>query len=276
MPDKDDSAQQNSQNDNNQPAQTPNQNIQTAAPVVSQAVSSEKVMPQTNLLAVLSLVFAFLFNVVGLILGIISLKQIKKTGEQGKGIAIAGIVISSISIFITTLTILLFTLGIIAGFNAYQDCVENGGTNCDIDSSSIEEKEPKNTSKGTVAVDTYTNAGELRVKVNSVKEYDGGDFNKPNQGNIYLNVEMEIENDGFDTRNISGIYASIKDDENNKYNVSFVSVPQGSPTIDGELPSKQTVKGIVGFEVAKDAKGLVLQFESGKFDGKNAFIDLGR
>ena len=276
MPDKDDSAQQNSQNDNNQPAQTPNQNIQTAAPVVSQAVSSEKVMPQTNLLAVLSLVFAFLFNVVGLILGIISLKQIKKTGEQGKGIAIAGIVISSISIFITTLTILLFTLGIIAGFNAYQDCVENGGTNCDIDSSSTEEKEPKNTSKGTVAVDTYTNAGELRVKVNSVKEYDGGDFNKPNQGNIYLNVEMEIENDGFDTRNISGIYASIKDDENNKYNVSFVSVPQGSPTIDGELPSKQTVKGIVGFEVAKDAKGLVLQFESGKFDGKNAFIDLGR
>jgi len=276
MPDKDDSAQQNSPNDNNQTAQTPNQSVQTPAPLVSQAVSSEKAMPQTNLLAVLSIVFAFLFNIVGLILGIISLKQIKKTGEQGKGIAIAGIVISSISIFITTLTILLFTLGIIAGFNAYQDCVENGGTNCDIDSSSTEEKEPKNTSKGTVAVDTYTNAGELRVKVNSVKEYDGGDFNKPNQGNIYLNVEMEIENDGFDTRNISGIYASIKDDENNKYNVSFVSVPQGSPTIDGELPSKQTVKGIVGFEVAKDAKGLVLQFESGKFDGKNAFIDLGR
>ena len=276
MPDKDDSAHQSVPHDHTQTAQSPDQNVQAPAPVINQTVSPEKVMPQTNLLAVLSLVFAFLFNIVGLILGIISLKQIKNTGEQGKGIAIAGIVISAISIFITILTILLLSLGVIAGFNAYQDCVENGGTNCELDSSSTDDKPPKDSSSDVVAVDTYANAGELRVKVNSVKEYDGGDFNKPNQGNIYLNIELEIENDGFDTRNISGIYASIKDDENNKYNESFVSVPQGSPTIDGELPSKQTVKGIVGFEVAKDAKGLVLQFESGKFDGKNAHIDLGR
>ncbi|RWZ67963.1 DUF4190 domain-containing protein [Labedella populi] len=53
---------------------------------------------KTNLLAILSLVGAFVFSLAGLILGIIALKQIKQTGEQGRGLALAGIIISSIGI----------------------------------------------------------------------------------------------------------------------------------------------------------------------------------
>lgn len=53
----------------------------------------------TNTYAILSLVFAFVFFPLGLIFGIIALSQIKKTNEDGRGLAIAGIIVSSLAIF---------------------------------------------------------------------------------------------------------------------------------------------------------------------------------
>lgn len=50
----------------------------------------------TNIMAVLSLVFAFVFSPVGIVLGHIAKKQIKQTGEQGDGLATAGLVLSYI------------------------------------------------------------------------------------------------------------------------------------------------------------------------------------
>jgi peptidyl-prolyl cis-trans isomerase B (cyclophilin B) len=48
----------------------------------------------TNGMAIASLICAFLFAPLGIIFGHISLSQIKKTGEDGHGLAIAGLVIS--------------------------------------------------------------------------------------------------------------------------------------------------------------------------------------
>ena len=54
----------------------------------------------TNTLAILGFIFAFLFSLVGLILSIIALGQIKRTGERGHGLAVAGIIISVVSLLI--------------------------------------------------------------------------------------------------------------------------------------------------------------------------------
>ncbi len=67
----------------------------------------------TNILAILSLIFAFLIFPLGFILGIFALRQIKKTHEEGHGLAVAGIVISILS-FIGYIW-LLAALGIIFG-----------------------------------------------------------------------------------------------------------------------------------------------------------------
>jgi peptidyl-prolyl cis-trans isomerase B (cyclophilin B) len=48
----------------------------------------------TNGMAIASLVCAFLFAPLGIVFGHISLSQIKRTGEDGRGLAIAGLVIS--------------------------------------------------------------------------------------------------------------------------------------------------------------------------------------
>ncbi|WP_417541323.1 DUF4190 domain-containing protein [Microbacterium maritypicum] len=63
-----------------------------------------------NTLAVLCLFLAPLFGVVGIMLGIIAQVQIERTGERGKGLAIAGIIVGAVS----TAMIIVFGI-VIAG-----------------------------------------------------------------------------------------------------------------------------------------------------------------
>lgn len=65
----------------------------------------------TNVMAILALVFAFVFAPVGIVLGHIAKKQIKERGEQGSGLATAGLVLSYI---FTGLTLAFCCIGVIA------------------------------------------------------------------------------------------------------------------------------------------------------------------
>jgi len=51
------------------------------------------VATQTNTMAILALVFAFIFAPASIVLGHIAKKQIRQTGEQGEGLATAGLVL---------------------------------------------------------------------------------------------------------------------------------------------------------------------------------------
>jgi hypothetical protein len=48
----------------------------------------------TNIMAILSLVFAFVFAPVGIVLGHVAKRQIARTGEEGSGLATAGLIVS--------------------------------------------------------------------------------------------------------------------------------------------------------------------------------------
>ena len=65
----------------------------------------------TNSLAIVSLVLAFVFAPAALVTGIIARKQIRRTGEDGDGMALAGIIIGGI---ITGLFVLVIVFWIIA------------------------------------------------------------------------------------------------------------------------------------------------------------------
>ena len=64
----------------------------------------------TNGLAIASLICAFLFAPLGIIFGHISLSQIKRTGEDGHGLAVAGLVISYLITVGTILALVAVTL----------------------------------------------------------------------------------------------------------------------------------------------------------------------
>jgi hypothetical protein len=61
----------------------------------------------TNTMAILSLVLAFVFAPAGIILGVMARKQIRQTGEEGDGLALAGIIVGSIACALGVLAIII-------------------------------------------------------------------------------------------------------------------------------------------------------------------------
>lgn len=78
-----------------QPAPKPTSAPKTSAPEpASTQVAPAATGKKTNTMAVVAIILAFLLPLVGLILGIVALSQIKKRSEGGRGLAIASIIIS--------------------------------------------------------------------------------------------------------------------------------------------------------------------------------------
>lgn len=48
---------------------------------------------RTNVLAIVGLILAIFFPIVGAIVGHVALSQIKKTGEEGRGLALAAVIV---------------------------------------------------------------------------------------------------------------------------------------------------------------------------------------
>ena len=69
--------------------------------------NTQKYQP-SNTMALVGFVMSFFNCIVGLILSIIGMSQIKKTGEPGKGFALAGIIISSVSLVFTTIFLIIY------------------------------------------------------------------------------------------------------------------------------------------------------------------------
>jgi hypothetical protein len=65
----------------------------------------------TNTMAILALVMAFVFAPAGLVLGVVARRQIRETGEEGDGLALAGIIIGAIA---CALVVLAFVLWFVA------------------------------------------------------------------------------------------------------------------------------------------------------------------
>jgi hypothetical protein len=70
-------------------------------------------------MAILALVLAFVFAPAGLVLGIIARRQIRRTGEEGDGLALAGIIVGGI---VTA----IFVLGIVFWIIALAALSQNG------------------------------------------------------------------------------------------------------------------------------------------------------
>lgn len=87
----------------------------------TEATTKNPAQKTTNGMSIAGFVCSFFFQILGLIFSIIGLCQIKTSGEKGRGLAIAGIVISSV---ITFFSILATTLALMVGFWAVDRAVD--------------------------------------------------------------------------------------------------------------------------------------------------------
>lgn len=70
---------------------------------------------KTNTCAVVGFILSFFCGLAGLIVSIIALSQIKKTGEKGKGLAIAGIILTCFSIIVPILIGIFYMVFVMPG-----------------------------------------------------------------------------------------------------------------------------------------------------------------
>jgi peptidyl-prolyl cis-trans isomerase B (cyclophilin B) len=98
--------------------QTPYESAIHEQPAYGHGVPAYAPGPQkTNTMAILGLIFAFVFSPLGIVFSAIGLSQIKKRREGGRGLAIAGLILS-IVFFLITLAAFVFV------FAAVNEAVE--------------------------------------------------------------------------------------------------------------------------------------------------------
>ncbi len=73
----------------------------------------------TNTMAILALVLAFVFPPAGLILGMVARRQIRQTGEDGDGLALAGIIAGGIITGFYLLMVVLMIMSFAVASNSF-------------------------------------------------------------------------------------------------------------------------------------------------------------
>ena len=75
----------------------------------------------TNTMAILALVMAFVFAPAGLVLGILARKQIARTGEDGDGLALAGIIVGGLvtAFFVVMIVFMIIAFAGAASYATY-------------------------------------------------------------------------------------------------------------------------------------------------------------
>lgn len=78
-----------------------------SAPYPSAAPAPLPASERWNVLAIVGFVGSFFVSLLGIVLGFIALSQIRRTGDRGRGLAIAGIVIGFVAVVITVLWLIV-------------------------------------------------------------------------------------------------------------------------------------------------------------------------
>jgi hypothetical protein len=85
---------------------TPSSSAENPYPYPGSYPNQYKPEPKYNLFALISFISAFFLSVLAIVMGHIALSQIKKTGERGRGLALAGLILG----YLGTLAGLAFTV----------------------------------------------------------------------------------------------------------------------------------------------------------------------
>lgn len=72
----------------------------------------------TNVMAILALVFAFVFAPAAIVLGHVARRQIRQTGEDGDGLALAGLIVGYVLTGLTVLACVGYVVVVVVAFGA--------------------------------------------------------------------------------------------------------------------------------------------------------------
>lgn len=231
----------------------------TAQPAVGQP---------TSIMAILGLVFAFFIPLLGLIFSIVGISQTKQNKQGGRGLAIAGLIISSIFML---LGLLWFVIFLVAALNSDTSNNNSGNSSFSdsLSSPSSSEKKIEGVIGEEVRVGDYSLTAISVVRPYTVEN----SFMQPDDGKEYIEVKVKIVNNSsssqsysdydFKLRNSTGVEAFTSFVEDTSDRLSSASLAPGG-----------NVTGTIVFEVEKSETNLILIYRPGYFSDSTAEITL--
>ncbi len=135
---------------------------------------------------------------------------------------------------------------------------------------------PGEQTQAMFAVGDVIEIGELTLTINEVTNPPGDSFNKPDEGNLFVVVDITIQNQDSEAASVSSmLQMSLKDDTGQVYDLDLMaSVAAGGKTPDGEIAPGETIRGQVGFQVPVEATGLVFVFDADVWGSGKVFVAL--
>ncbi len=141
------------------------------------------------------------------------------------------------------------------------------------------EAEEVETTQGptTYQVGDVVSIGDTVMVVLGWDSPPGDDFSKPDEGKIFVIVDLLFVNQSSETNSISSLLQmELKDDTGQKYDLDLMaSVASNGSSPDGEISAGERIRGQVGFQVPEDVLGLVFVFDADVFGSGKVFVELG-
>ncbi len=146
----------------------------------------------------------------------------------------------------------------------------------------LEEKEggePKQTTESAWTAsgsdDQTQTTGEYKITVHGVRFTPGEGWWTADEGNIYLLVDVTVENVGDEPVTVSSLMQfAVQDSEGYTYDITLY--PEAKGKVDGEIGVGRKLRGELAFEIPSDASGLELIFTPNLFmTGQQVIFDLG-
>lgn len=142
-----------------------------------------------------------------------------------------------------------------------------------VESSDEKTTEAKSEQQETFKVGETVKMGDLEFTVNGIRTDKGGDWNKPEEGNVFLIIDATIKNTGQDSSALSSlIMFKLYDSEFYEKDMSIFADTKGS--LNGELGAGRTMRGEIAFEVGKDETEWEFIFEPNVFGFGQAIYEL--
>jgi hypothetical protein len=227
-----------------------------------------------SVLAVIALIlgiisfFITLLALPALIVSILAMKQTSGGKQSGRGMAIAGLVLSIIDILIALLIGVIFLFSFIAGRNAAKT-INTDYTPATSTSLSSTKTTLTGTVKAPLVADHYT------LTVNSIEHGFKGtrDYYSPSAGNEFILVNITVKNNDAYSQYVSSYDFAVRDasgvDHDNKF---MLDVPNDFSYKTLDKGAERT--GNIVFEVPLNSTKQTLVYTPGYFSNNKAEIAL--
>lgn len=214
-----------------------------------------------SLIPILGL-FAYFPAVIGLSLGIAALVTMKKRGKTQKGMPIAGIVLSAISMVVALVISIVF--GAIVGseiFKTLENSIDNSIDNSITNSIYDDDDDYTYTYDDDYGIDLKAmteydvgeaiNDGYLSVVIDKIEKYEDSENLKALTGNELVMVTVTIKNLTDDEMYISQYDFELYDGENIEYS-EYDSTHKEATLESGYLGAGESITGTLCFEKEED------------------------